>query len=76
MLTKLKGDTIMADDQTTPVPPRKKIEKPLNPLASKPGQKYVSTAFVPTKEYNGGALNTEKDKTIGAVDVVEAAKTK
>ena len=67
----------MADDQTTPAPARKKIEKPLNPLAAKPGQKYVSTAFVPTKEYNGSALNTEKDKTAGAVDVVaEAAKTK
>ena len=66
----------MADDQTTPVPPRKKIEKPLNPLAMKPGQKYDAPTFVPTKEYDGGKLNPERDKTIGAVDVVEHAKNK
>lgn len=60
----------MSDD----VKPKKKIEKPLNPLAAKPGQKYDKPSFVPTKEYNGGKLNTELDKTVGAVDVVEAAK--
>jgi len=61
--------------EETKVPPRKKIEKPLNPLAAKPGQKYDSTAYVPTKEFDGGKLNTSGDKTIGAVDVVENAKT-
>lgn len=65
----------MADD--TKVPPRKKIEKPLNPLAAKPGQKYDQPTFTPTKEYDGGKLKAEGDKTIGAVDVVEeAAKSK
>jgi len=54
--------------------PKKKIVKPLNPLAAKPGQKYDSTKFDPTKEYDGGKLNPEKDKTKGAVDVVENAK--
>ncbi len=61
-------------DNTTP---RKKIEKPLNPLAMKPGQKYDKPTFVPTKEYDGGKLNDSGDKTVGAVDVVEnAAKEK
>ncbi len=64
----------MAEDQKPAVPPRKKIEKPLNPLAAKPGQKYDAPTFVPTKEYDGGKLNPERDKTIGAVDVVEHAK--
>jgi hypothetical protein len=64
----------MSDEKI--VPPRKKIEKPLNPLAAKPGQKYETTAFTPTKEYDGGKLNPEKDKTIGAVDVVEEAAKK
>jgi hypothetical protein len=27
------------------IPPRKKIEKPLNPLANKPGQNYGTTKF-------------------------------
>lgn len=58
------------------VPQRKKIEKPLNPLAAKPGQKYDAPTFVPTKEYDGGKLNQERDKTIGAVDVVEEAAKK
>lgn len=66
----------MSDNQETNTP-RKKIEKPLNPLAMKPGQKYDKPSFVPTKEYDGGKLNPETDKTKGAVDVVEnAAKEK
>lgn len=66
----------MADDTTTPAPARKKIEKPLNPLAAKPGQKYDKPTFVPTKEYDGGGF-AGGDKTAGAVDVVaEAAKKK
>jgi hypothetical protein len=64
----------MSDE--TVVPPKKKIEKPLNPLAAKPGQKYDAPTFTPTKEYNGGKLNPEKDKTIGAIDVVEEAAKK
>lgn len=64
----------MADDQKPAVPPRKKIEKPLNPLAAKPGQQYQSTKFVPTKEYDGDNLLAAGDKTKGGVDVVEAAK--
>lgn len=63
----------MADDQKTNVPPRKKIEKPLNPLAAKPGQKYDSTKFQPTKEYDGGKLKDSGDKTVGGIDVVEEA---
>ncbi len=63
----------MSDD----VKPKKKIEKPLNPLAAKPGQKYDKPSFTPTKEYDGGKLNSELDKTKGAVDVVDnAAKEK
>jgi hypothetical protein len=64
----------MSDE--TKIPPRKKIEKPLNPLAAKPGQKYDKPSFVPTKEYDGGKLATD-DKTKGGIDVVaEAAKQK
>ncbi|MBU2702338.1 hypothetical protein Ga0466249_003465 [Sporomusaceae bacterium BoRhaA] len=33
------------------VKPKRKIEKPLNPLAQKPGQKYGSTKFEPEKPY-------------------------
>ncbi|GFE59899.1 hypothetical protein [Geobacter sp. AOG2] len=66
----------MADDQTSNVPPRKKIEKPLNPLAAKPGQKYDSTKYQPTKEYEGGKLKDSGDKTEGGIDVVEHAKQK
>ena len=66
----------MADNQATNVPPRKKIEKPLNPLAMKPGQKYDSTKYELTKEYDGGKLKTEGDKTQGGIDVVELAKQK
>lgn len=40
--------------------PRKVVEKPLNPLAQKPGQKYNSTKYVPSKEYNGGEITYEE----------------
>jgi hypothetical protein len=42
----------MADEQKEVVkPPKKKIEKPLNPLAQKPGQKYGSTKFEQEKTF-------------------------
>lgn len=43
------------------VKPKKKIEKPLNPLAMKPGQKYGSTQFAQEKAYKE-QLKLEEDK--------------
>jgi len=42
--------------------PKKVIQKPLNPLAQKPGQKYNSTEFKPSKEYNNGQITFEEEK--------------
>ena len=47
----------MADEKV-----KKKIEKPLNPLAGKPGQNYGSTKFTPSKEYKGGQITFEEEK--------------
>ena len=40
----------------------KKVQKPINPLANKPGQNYGSTKFKPSKEYNKGSITFEEDK--------------
>ena len=47
----------MADEKT-----KKKVTKPLNPLAAKPGQNYGSTKFKPSKEYNSGKITFEEEK--------------
>lgn len=47
----------MADEKT-----KKKVAKPLNPLAAKPGQNYGSTKFKPSKEYDGGKITFEEEK--------------
>jgi len=49
-------------EKNEPKKPKKVIEKPLNPLAQKPGQKYGSTKFTPSKEYNNGQITFEEDK--------------
>jgi hypothetical protein len=42
---------------------KKKVIKPANPLASKPGQNYGSTKFKPSKEYESGNITyKEEDK--------------
>jgi hypothetical protein len=43
-------------------PVKKVIQKPLNPLAAKPGQNYGSTKYVPSKEYEGGQITFKEDK--------------
>ncbi|MBP2640790.1 MAG: hypothetical protein H6Q66_1741 [Firmicutes bacterium] len=43
------------------VKPKKKIEKPLNPLAMKPGQKYGSATFAAEKTYKE-QLKLEEEK--------------
>lgn len=47
----------MADEKV-----KKKVTKPLNPLASKPGQNYGSTKFKNSKEYDGGKITYEEEK--------------
>ena len=42
------------------VKPKKKIEKPLNPLAQKPGQKYGSASFEKEKAYKDQLKLDEK----------------
>jgi len=41
---------------------KKKIQKPLNPLAAKPGQNYGSTKFKPSKEYKGGEITFDEEQ--------------
>lgn len=38
-------------EEKKPVAPRKVIQKPLNPLAMKPGQNYETTKYAPEKPY-------------------------
>lgn len=40
----------------------KKVRKPIDPLAMKPGQNYGSTKFKPSKEYEGGNITFKEDK--------------
>ncbi|WP_155005899.1 hypothetical protein [Pelobacter seleniigenes] len=41
----------------------KKVKKPIDPLAMKPGQNYGSTKFKPSKEYDKGNITfKEEDK--------------
>jgi len=42
-------------------PVKKVIQKPLNPLAAKPGQNYGSTKFTPSKEYEGGQITFKQE---------------
>jgi len=46
----------MADEKA------KKVKKPLDPLAAKPGQNYGSTKFKPSKEYKGGKITFEEEE--------------
>jgi hypothetical protein len=47
-----KGGTTMAEENKPEAPkPRKVIQKPLNPLAMKPGQMYGKVDFAPEKPY-------------------------
>jgi len=39
----------------------KKVKKPIDPLAMKPGQNYGSTKFKKSKEYNGGKITFEEE---------------
>lgn len=42
---------------------QKKVKKPIDPLAMKPGQNYGSTKFKPSKEYDSGNITyKEVDK--------------
>jgi hypothetical protein len=42
----------MAEENKPEAPkPRKVIQKPLNPLAMKPGQNYETTKYAPEKPY-------------------------
>lgn len=42
--------------------PRKKVEKPANPLAQKPGQNYGATKFDKEKPYVNQTVEEVKDK--------------
>lgn len=39
----------------------KKVKKPIDPLAAKPGQNYGSTKFKTSKEYKGGKITFEEE---------------
>lgn len=41
----------MAEEQKPAAPAPRKIQKPLNPLAMKPGQKYDSVKYAEEKAY-------------------------
>jgi hypothetical protein len=51
----------MADNVETQRP-RKKIEKPANPLAQKPGQNYGGTKYEKEKAYVNQTVEELKDK--------------
>ncbi|MDR3762810.1 MAG: hypothetical protein P4M01_01805 [Acidobacteriota bacterium] len=55
-------------------PVKKVIQKPLNPLAAKPGQNYGSTKYVPTKEYEGGQITFKTEAEKAADEKAEAEK--
>lgn len=40
---------------------KKKVKKPIDPLAMKPGQNYGSTKFKKSKEYDKGNITYESE---------------
>lgn len=51
ILAKGKGGTKMTEEKKPVAPAPRKVQKPLNPLAAKPGQMYGKVDFAPEKPY-------------------------